>query len=104
MAERARRSVTNDVPIHRVVENRIRTAVGLKRAIAATRQRLDNRRVGNSDELVAAEYRPVIVSLHIPQAESRVTHLSQHPSLIRGVNVAVVVINGDRNAGASGRL
>ena len=104
MAERARRSVTNDVPIYRVIENRIRAAVGLKRAIAATWQRLDNRRLGNSDELVAAEYRPVIVSMHIPQAESRVTHLSQHARLIRGVNVAVLVVNRDRNAGASGRL
>lgn len=43
VAERARRPVTNDVAIHRVIENRIRAAVGLKRAIAATRQRFDNR-------------------------------------------------------------
>ena len=48
--------------------------------------------------------RPVVIAMHVSEAESRVTHLSQHARFVRGVHVTVVVINGNRNACAGGRL
>src|SRR5439155_14090776 len=93
----ARWAVANDISVCRVVENRIGATVDLIRTVTAPWKRLHAGVRDDRAEEPSAKQLLITLPVEVTEAKAAIPHLRQHAGLIRGIDIGVVVVDGDAN-------
>lgn len=103
-AEGARWPLANHVALGCIVKHGIGTAVRLERTVGTAGEGFDDRSFHERCYPLSVKDVCVAVSVNIAEAKAAISHLSEHSGLVRGINIAVIVVDDDRDASACRRL
>lgn len=84
------------------MKHRIGTTERFKRAVRAHRYRCRKRLLNWTQQRIRKDNILVAISMDVPYSKGLVAHLSEHPTLVGGIDVTIVIIDDRANANAGG--